>query len=189
MFYRLTDSHLERVVFFGTLSWSQDKVVLQYDSTTETCRLRVLQDGLRPTGWSPVTGNNETLHPRLTVDDHLLWPVMRASQCVCSYLPGTLRRSAAKPFVVVLLVAGLSVTPLTHTAHLTTGESDWDKKMRWLLLLLGLFLKFIVIRMSLMSLILLFIKEENFRNVPLCCRNVRSGRLHLSRLKDVSMSD
>lgn len=47
MFCQLTDRHLERLVFLGTLSRSQDQVLLQNDATTETCRLWSPQKSLQ----------------------------------------------------------------------------------------------------------------------------------------------
>lgn len=141
VFCLLTDSHLERAVFFGTLSWSQDELLLQNDSATETPGLRILQESLRPRRWTQTTCNNETLHHWLPIENRLSWPVMCHSG---SYLPGTLWRSTAKPGIVVALVAGLSVSPLTHRLNLTTGEDDWEKNVKWLLSLITLFLKCVV---------------------------------------------
>lgn len=55
VFCLLTHNHLKRCVFFGTLSRSQDQLLFQYDSATETQGLqRTLQQRLL----------RETMNPR-----------------------------------------------------------------------------------------------------------------------------
>lgn len=58
VFCLLTHNHLKRWVFFGTLSRSQDQLLLQYDSATETEGLgRTLQQRLLQRRWTPARCN------------------------------------------------------------------------------------------------------------------------------------
>lgn len=125
VFCLLTHKHLKSCVFFGTLSRSQDQLLLQYDSATETEGLRrTLQQRLLRRQWTPATCNKARYVTEVQRKNRFILSC-DVSRCECkgSYLPGTLRGTTAQTCIAVELVAGLSLGPLTRSARLSAGES------------------------------------------------------------------
>lgn len=128
MFCLLTDSHLERAVFFGTLSWSQDQLLLQNDSATETRGLWIFQESLRPRRWTPTTCNNETPHHWLPIENGVFWPVMCHSVRVrtCQGHSEEVQLSPAK-----LLRSLLDALPFHWLTELTLPQGKLTERRIW----------------------------------------------------------